>query len=222
MALTATLNVVEGFDTSPLENGLKRVTVDFAMQNNPNGNSAQLANQASPPDIRADNRGTQEQREAYSVTLRQIVWAEKMERIINALEVSREDIQDVVAQLRHADALNQILNISEKPVNQFIYSTYKETVFQCGDRVVVFRWPGTTIDQLGLKDLNGKLGLEQVNVIIGLIRDTLKEAMEQINKNNGLSDEALPDALHGVTRHVSEIVTDKLETFLNIPQGRNV
>jgi hypothetical protein len=116
------------------------------------GDSAQLADQAmNPPDIRVDNRGTQEQREAYSITLRQIVWAEKMERIINALEVSRDDIQDVVVQLRHADALNQILNISEKPVNQFIYSTYKETVFQYGDRVVVFRWQGPPSISLALK-----------------------------------------------------------------------
>jgi len=162
----------------------------------------------------------QEQRKRYSGIIRQIERADKITAITQAAEVTREGVGDLITQLNHTDNLNQILNISAAPVSKFLYSTYKETVFQYGERIVVFRWPGTTSDHLGLKDLNDVLGQEQVNGIIGSIRDSLRQKMAQIGK-----DEDPQEALARITREISELVTQKLKPLVKIPlveSGRNL
>ncbi len=162
----------------------------------------------------------QEQRKKYSGIIRQIERADKITAITQATEVTPEAIGDLITQLNHTDNLNQILNINATGVNKFLYSTYKETVFQYGERIVVFRWPGTTSDHLGLKDLNDVLGQEQVNGIIGSIRDSLRFKMSLISKN-----EDPREALERITREISETVTQKLKTLVKIPlveNGRNL
>ena len=166
------------------------------------------------------------ERELISNKIRQFEWAKEIGDILQAPHVSQSDLRTLGKQLKHTDSLDQILGISLTPAYKSLYATYKETVFQYQDFISVFRWPGSTSDQLGLKDLNDVIDQEQVNVIIRLIRETLKEKMDELRRIKGadLGKEEFQEALLGITHELSKIVTDKLseDPFKTSLKQRNI